>query len=578
VGRMGLMVVLLCCASWAVPAGGQTAGTESIVPLDDFESDQAGWRYVGGEEFPGAQGALVRDTTVAHTGTGSEKLTVDFAGGGAYVGAWKELPDLQGRNLTEIRLWVRSAHVASIGVRLADSTGQCHQKKQVPLPAGDEWQELVLRVADLVGEEHWGGAGDGKWHGPAKAFGLNIGQDGLTQGTEGTLWFDDAVCTVSSAQLGQPTALACSLSPPACRPGFGTNLTYRWDAEPMGRDFTVFVHFVGPDGNMVFQDDHAPPAGTAVWAGRVEYEHTIVVPTTAPEGQYQILVGLYDHGAAERGWDHQELKAGEGVEALEDVTTCRIGTLTVDAEAPLPELGPVTLNLDGYHLTFAEEFTEGLDVSAWGPGTRWIAHTPYAGDFGDARFADPEAGFPFTVENGVLRIEARKDGNGWRAGLLSSVDPQGNGFSQQYGYFEMKAKLPKGPGTWPAFWLLGVPALKDRSLTNIEIDVLEHYGVAPNALHTTVHLWHPDGRHWAEGRPFVAPGMTDDFHTYGVLVTADDLVFYFDGVELRRIRTPEEAKVPLYLLVDLALGGGWPIEETPNPSFLYVDYVRAYSQ
>jgi hypothetical protein len=494
------------------------------------------------------------------------------------VGAWRELPDLQGRNLTEIRLWVKSSDVSAVGVRLVDTTGQCHQKKGVRLTADGDWHELVLPVSDLVGEESWGGARDGKWHGPAKGLGLNIGKDGLTQGTEGALWFDDVVCTVSSEQLGHPTVLTCTLSQPSCRPGFGTNLTYRWDAEPMGRDFTVFVHFVGPDGKTVWQDDHEPPVATAVWSGRIEYEHTIVVPTTAPEGRYRIMVGLYDHSAADRGWDRQELKAGQGVAASEDGTAYQIGTLSLDAQAPVPELAAPTLDLDGYHLTFAEEFTDGLDVSAWGPGTRWIAHTPYAGDFGDARFTDPEEGFPFTVEDGILRIEARKDGDRWRAGLLSSVDPRGDGFSQQYGYFEMRAKLPKGEGTWPAFWLLGAPALKDKTLTNIEIDVLEQYGVGPNALHTTVHLWRPDGSHWGDGRPFVVQGMTDDFHRYGVLVTPDDIAFYFDGVELRRVKTPEEAKVPLYLLVDLALGGGWPIDKTPNPSYMYVDYVRAYAR
>jgi hypothetical protein len=297
-----------------------------------------------------------------------------------------------------------------------------------------------------------------------------------------------------------------------------------------------------------------------------------------PPGEYAIMIGLYDRAAAERDWDHQQLTAAEGVALSEDGTTCQVGTLVVDAEAPLPELPPPTLDLEGYRLTFAEEFDGPLDVSAWGPGTRWIAHTPYAGDFGDARFADPEPGFPFTVADGLLRIEARKDEDRWRAGLLSSVDPNGDGFSQQYGYFEMRAKFPPGEGVWPAFWLLGVPKLKDKSVTQIEIDVVEYYGVGPNALHTNVHLWHADGKHWADGRPFIVQGMTDDFHTYGVMVTAEDIIFYFDGVELRRLRTPEEAKVPLYVLVNLALGGGWPIDKTPNPSFMYVDYVRAYAR
>ena len=72
--------------------------------------------------------------------------------------------------------------------------------------------------------------------------------------------------------------------------------------------------------------------------------------------------------------------------------------------------------------------------------------------------------------------------------------------------------------------------------------------------------------------------MTDDFHTYGLLVDSEEITFYFDGVELRRVKTPEEARAPLYMLVNLALGGGWPIDKTPNPSFMYVDYIRAYAQ
>jgi beta-glucanase (GH16 family) len=118
----------------------------------------------------------------------------------------------------------------------------------------------------------------------------------------------------------------------------------------------------------------------------------------------------------------------------------------------------------------------------------------------------------------------------------------------------------------------------DKSVTGIEIDVLEQYGVNPNALCTNVHLWYPDGRHWADDKPFLVAGMTDDFHKYGAMVESDFITVYYDGVELRRVRTPEEAEVPLYILVDLALGGGWPIDKTPNPSYMYVDYVRAYSK
>jgi hypothetical protein len=552
------------------------AEQESSISLDDFEAAPQDWEYVGGWEFPGAKGSLEWDEAVAHKGKGSLRLDADFSKGGAYVGIWKVLTDFKGQYLKEIRLWVKSRGVVNIGVRILDDTDQCHQKKRIPMAKTDKWQEVVLRVSDLVGEESWGGANDAKWHGPAKAFGLNIGTDSLDGGSKGTLWLDDVKCTLSTGLAGTPTVLPCKLSHLSCRPGFGTYLTYRWDAVPMGRDFTVFVHFRGTDGQMAFQNDHSPPIATAVWSGRLEYEKTIVVPTKTSEGEYNIMLGIYD---PKHGGTRLPLKVGDGVVAAEnDPTAYRIGVLKVDAKAPVPKLPAPTLNLKGYRMTFDEDFTEPLSVSAWGPGTRWIAHTPYAGDFGDARFADPQEGFPFIVENGILRIEARKDGERWRAGLLSSMDPKGNGFAQKYGYFEMRAKLPKGLGTWPAFWLLGAPSLLDKSVTGIEIDVLEEYGVNPNVLWTNVHLWYPDKRHKADGRAYFVTGMTDDFHRYGVMVDSNFITFYYDGIELRRVKTPPEAKVPLYMLVDLALGGGWPIDKTPNPSYMYVDYVRAYSK
>jgi beta-glucanase (GH16 family) len=72
--------------------------------------------------------------------------------------------------------------------------------------------------------------------------------------------------------------------------------------------------------------------------------------------------------------------------------------------------------------------------------------------------------------------------------------------------------------------------------------------------------------------------MTDDFHTYGALVEEKEIVWYWDGIEIWRQKTPEAAKVPLYVMVDLAMGGGWPIDKAPSPSYMYVDYVRAYAR
>ncbi len=360
------------------------------------------------------------------------------------------------------------------------------------------------------------------------------------------------------------------------RPGFSTRVTYRWDAEPMGRDFAAFVHVIGPNGQTAFQADHAPKPPTSVWSGRVEYTNNVLVPEGTPHGDYRITIGLYDGRASDRGWDRQTLRTLKGVTADSgDPTRYQIGVIRVDSKAPPTKLPAPSLKLDDYVMTFHDDFDD-LSVSASGPGTRWF--TASKENFGDARFVEPKAGFPFTVDKGILRIEAAKKDSGWCSGILASVDPKGRGFSQKYGYFEMRAKFPASLGMWPAFWLLGQPSLTDKARTNIEIDVVEHYGVMPNAICSTMHLWPANGKHTGQGDFVTAPGLTEGFHDYGVLVEEDLVTWYFDGAAVQKQTTPEEAKVPLYMIVNLAMGGGWPIDKAISPSYMYVDYVRAYAR
>lgn len=255
-----------------------------------------------------------------------------------------------------------------------------------------------------------------------------------------------------------------------------------------------------------------------------------------------------------------------------------IWVLFVPASISQPAAKP-RLNLDDFRVIFEEEFNQ-LSVSARGPNTRWIAHTPWNGDFGDAAFADPEPNFPFTVLNGILRIEARKSPDGkWRSGLLSSRAADGldaPGFAHQYGYFEMRAKLPAGPGVWPAFWLIGV----DKSQYSSEIDVIEQYGAFPDVYHVAAQVHKKDGRRDAEGQKiWVRHGiMSESFNLYGVLIDPDWVIFYFNREEVWRTRTKSEFRQRFYILLNLALGSGWPIHETPNPSFMYVDYVKVFER
>jgi len=235
------------------------------------------------------------------------------------------------------------------------------------------------------------------------------------------------------------------------------------------------------------------------------------------------------------------------------------------------------IDLSAYEPTFVEEF-DTLDVSGRGPGTRWIAHTPWNGDFGDARFVDPRDGFPFTTENGRLRIEMRRGADGrWRSGLLASVDPKMNGFSQRYGYFEMRAKFPPGEGVWPAFWLIGI----ERDKTASEIDVVEYYGQKSDRYFATLHVWDkvnkPPQNQEEKHRVVVPDGsLTTDFHSYGVSVEAETTTFYLDRKAVWAVPTRPEHRQPMYMLVNLAAGGGWSIGAMPSPSILEVDWVKVW--
>lgn len=240
------------------------------------------------------------------------------------------------------------------------------------------------------------------------------------------------------------------------------------------------------------------------------------------------------------------------------------------------------IDLFGYHVTFEDDF-DSLSVSDWGPGTTWIAHTPWNGDFGDAKFANPREGFPFTTKDGILSIEMRRGpDNKWRSGLLAGVDRKGDGFSQQYGYFEMRAKFPAGEGVWPAFWLIGVERLKGKPKASAEIDVVEHYGRAPGEYSSSVHVWPSDKsvKRMSETEKIaVEPGsLSADYHRYGVSIDENRIRFYLDRREVWAVDTPEVHKQPMFMLVDLGLGAGWPTENAPDPAVMQVDYVRAYAK
>jgi beta-glucanase (GH16 family) len=230
---------------------------------------------------------------------------------------------------------------------------------------------------------------------------------------------------------------------------------------------------------------------------------------------------------------------------------------------------------------FLEDF-DSLSVAAntIGPA-RWTAHTPWSGDFGDAAFIDPGPDGPFRIEDGILSITAKKDEDGrWTSGLLAAADASGRGFGTRYGYFEARMKLPPGKGTWPAFWLAALMPVGEGD-GKLEVDVMEYYGQFPSAFRSSLHVWFSDPnkkREWGSKTDVAEGSLVNGFNTYGVDVSPEWIVYYLNGQEHWREATPPELTYPLYPIVNLALGSGWPIDETPSPSVLLVDYVHVWGR
>lgn len=179
---------------------------------------------------------------------------------------------------------------------------------------------------------------------------------------------------------------------------------------------------------------------------------------------------------------------------------------------------------------------------------------------------------PFSVRGGVLEITAVPTPPELKPWLnnyayMSGVITTQPSFTQTYGYFEMRAKLPRGKGLWPAFWLL--PA--DQSWPP-EIDVMESIG-DPSQVFVTTHSKATK----AEG--FERRIAADEFHTFAVSWDADDVIWYIDGKEAGRHKTPADMHKPMYMLANLAVGGNWPgapDARTRFPATYEIDYIRAY--
>jgi beta-glucanase (GH16 family) len=161
-------------------------------------------------------------------------------------------------------------------------------------------------------------------------------------------------------------------------------------------------------------------------------------------------------------------------------------------------------------------------------------------------------------------------------------------YTQQYGRLEARIKLPEGQGMWPAFWMLGDDIEQVGWPRCGEIDIMENVGKKPSSAHGTIHGPGYSGGNGIGGEFKLPDGQKfcDDYHVFGMEWEPDSIRFSVDNQEyfsVSRANLPEGAPWvydhPFFLLVNLAVGGGWPgspDETTRFPQKMLVDWIRAY--
>lgn len=238
----------------------------------------------------------------------------------------------------------------------------------------------------------------------------------------------------------------------------------------------------------------------------------------------------------------------------------------------------------GYRLVWADEF----DRDGLPDPTRWVHDTALNRDGWHNHERQYYAGADATnavVRGGRLVITARREtprtapdwgGQGYTSARLLTRGKA----DWTYGFFEVRAKMPCGRGTWPAIWMLG----RDGDWpARGELDLMEHLGATPDRVSSAVHTAAGSaGRSVWGVRPL--PDACRRFHRYQMLWTADGVSFGVDGfVHLHYPHLAGDARAwpfdaPQFLLLNLAIGGdlGGAVDDRIFPVAMEVDYVRVY--
>jgi beta-glucanase (GH16 family) len=235
-----------------------------------------------------------------------------------------------------------------------------------------------------------------------------------------------------------------------------------------------------------------------------------------------------------------------------------------------------------YTLVWSEEFNyTGLPDS-----TKWSYETGYLRN-NEKQYYTYKRSENARVEDGMLVIESRKENWKGFAYTSASINTLGKDSFPVNSRIEIRAKLPKGRGIWPALWMMGTDINKVDWPSCGEIDIMEYLGRTPGVIYGTFH-WQDASRsdsaiHRQKGDSTRINDASDNFHVYGLERTADKLSFFVDDKYFFDFKPDSAVKKDLlqhryYLLINMAVGGDWggDVDSTIFPQKYYVDWVRVF--
>jgi beta-glucanase (GH16 family) len=257
---------------------------------------------------------------------------------------------------------------------------------------------------------------------------------------------------------------------------------------------------------------------------------------------------------------------------------------------PCRAQNPAPVSKD-WHLVWSDEFNgpNGSAVDA----SKWVVETGGQGWGNEELEYYTNRPANLFLQDGDLVIRALaekyKGADGIARDYTSARLKTLGKFTQTYGRFEARIKLPYGQGMWPAFWMLGDDIERVGWPACGEIDIMENIGKEPSMVHGSIHGPGYTGAVGIEA-PYSLPSgrFADDYHLFAVEWDPSSIAFFVDQtMYVKRTRTdlkPDWKWVfdkPFFLILNLAVGGDWPGNpdaSTHFPEEMLVDYVRVYQR